>query len=1074
MGHRYAELHVHSAFSFLDGASLPEDLVSRAVELDLSALALTDHDGLPGVVQLATAARSVGLPTVIGAELSLPLDGQVYAPRRAGDRDPDANHLLVLARGVDGYRRLSSAIGRAQLSTGMKGCADYSLESLAEAADGQWAILTGCRKGHLRRALASGGEAAARSELDRLGALFGRENIVVELTDLGSPLDRERNSILAGLAREAGLRAAATGQVHYATARERPLADTLAAIRSRTTLEDLDPWLPASGAFLRSDEEMRAIHARHEYAVDAAGELGAELAFDLDLVAPRLPPFPVPDGYTEATWLRELTYRGAERRYGVRGSTAGAWEQIDHELSTIEDLGFPGYFLIVHEIVDFCRSRGIFCQGRGSAANSAVCYALGITAVDAIRHRMLFERFLSPGRSGPPDIDIDIESGRREEVIQHVYSRHGREHAAQVANVISYRPKMAVREAGRALGFELGQVDAWAASVERWGSLTGEESDIDPTVLTIAEQMLRLPRHLGIHSGGMVMCEGPVIDVCPVGWATAPGRTVLQWDKDDCAEAGLVKFDLLGLGMLTALRLAFTEIARYGAVDENGQPYELHTVPEEDPLVYDLLCAADTVGVFQVESRAQMSTLPRLRPRVFYDIVVEVALIRPGPIQGNAVNPYIARRRGREPVTYLHPLLKPALEKTLGVPLFQEQLMQIAVDAAGFSPAQADQLRKAMGSKRSKQRMEALHVLLVAGMMERGIDESVAEQIYDSLKAFADFGFPESHSFSFAYLVYASAWLKVHHPEAFYMGLLGAQPMGFYSPQSLVADARRHGVRTARADINYSDVEASLEQSVDRVPGEDAPPPRAPVAHVRPRSDRVLRLGLSAIKGLGEGASRIVAARRERPFVSMADAARRCRLNERDLRILSEAGALTSLGVGRRQGMWAAGPLGSEETVDNGWIQPTIPGTEVGIVAPDLPDMTQAEVIVADVTRTGVSSTYPTVLVRDRLSQRGVLSVADILTAPIGTRLSVGGIVTHRQRPHTARGTLFLSIEDETGLLNVVCSAGLWARHRDIARRSRALIVRGMVERADGTVNFVADGFEQLPLSLPVSSRDFR
>ncbi|MEZ7897654.1 MAG: error-prone DNA polymerase [Flaviflexus sp.] len=1091
MGHRYAELHAHSAFSFLDGASLPEDMVTRAVDIELSALALTDHDGLAGVVQLATAARDVGLPTVIGTELSLPLEGRVYADKRAGERDPEGQHLLVLARGVEGYRRLSSAIGRAQLATGSKGRADYTLEGLAESGGGHWQILTGCRKGAVRTALEQEGYGAAKRELDRLVALFGRDSVAVEITDLGYPLDRERNDTLVELARECKVRVVATGQAHYATSQERPLADTLAAIRSRSTLEEIDAWLPASGAYLRSDEEMRVIHARHEHAVDAAGELGSELAFDLHHVAPQLPPFPVPEGHTEASWLRELTYRGARRRYGPRGdrdTTVGAWEKIDYELAIIEELDFPGYFLIVHEIVEFCHDNNIFCQGRGSAANSAVCFALGITAVDAVRHQMLFERFLSPGRSGPPDIDIDIEARRREEVIQHVYEMHGREHAAQVANVISYRPKMAVRDAGRALGFELGQVDAWSKSVERWGSLTsaddGEGGEaatptdsvdgIDPQVLAIGEQMLRLPRHLGIHSGGMVMCEGPVIDVCPVGWATAPGRTVLQWDKDDCAEAGLVKFDLLGLGMLTALRLAFTEIANQGFVGESGEPYELHTVPEDDPRVYDLLCAADTVGVFQVESRAQMSTLPRLRPRVFYDIVVEVALIRPGPIQGNAVNPYISRRRGREPVTYLHPLLKPALEKTLGVPLFQEQLMQIAVDAAGFTPAEADQLRKAMGSKRSIQRMEALRGKLMDGMRAKGVGEDVGEQVYESLKSFADFGFPESHAFSFAYLVYASAWLKVHHPEAFYMGLLGAQPMGFYSPQSLVADAKRHGVRVARADINHSAVEASLERSVGLVPGEENWPQVPRNNRVEPHGDLVLRLGLESVKGLGESAARIEQARRDEPFVSMADLARRAHLGEQELRTLAEAGALTSLGVSRREGMWAAGPLGTAEKVEHGWIQPAIPGTEVGVSAPRLPQMSRAETVVADVTTTGISNDYPTVLVRDRLSERGILPIIDILTAPIEKRLFVGGIVTHRQRPHTAKGTIFMSIEDETGMLNVVCSSGLWNRYRDVARRSRALIIRGMVERADGTINFVADGFEPLPLSLPVTSRDFR
>ncbi|WP_054953566.1 error-prone DNA polymerase [Flaviflexus massiliensis] len=1085
---RYAELHAHSAFSFLDGASLPEDLVNRAAELELSALALTDHDGLPGVVQLATAARDVGLPTVIGTELSLPLEGQVYADKRAGARDPEGRHLLVLAHGVDGYRRLSSAIGRAQLATGRKGRADYSLEGLAEASGGQWQILTGCRKGHVRSALETEGYEAAGRELDRLIALFGQDHVAVEVTDLGNPHDRERADTLVELARDYGVRAVATGQVHYATAEERPLADTLAAIRSRATLDDIDAWLPASGAYLRSDAEMRRIHARHEHLVDAASELGSELAFDLQHIAPQLPPFPVPEGHTEASWLRELTYRGARQRYGDRNETVGAWEQIDHELAVIEELYFPGYFLIVHEIVEFCRINNIFCQGRGSAANSAVCFALGITAVDAVRHKMLFERFLSPGRSGPPDIDIDIEARRREEVIQHVYDMHGREHAAQVANVISYRPKMAVRDAGRALGFELGQVDAWSKSVERWGSLlhaddgeggetevsTDSVDGIDPQVLSIGQQMLRLPRHLGIHSGGMVMCAGPVIDVCPVGWATAPGRTVLQWDKDDCAEAGLVKFDLLGLGMLTALRLAFTEIADQGFRDEKGRPYELHTVPEDDPAVYDLLCAADTVGVFQVESRAQMSTLPRLRPREFYDIVVEVALIRPGPIQGNAVNPYISRRRGREPVTYLHPLLKPALEKTLGVPLFQEQLMQIAVDAAGFTPAESDQLRKAMGSKRSVQRMEALRGKLLAGMKAKGIEEEAGNEIYESLKAFADFGFPESHAFSFAYLVYASSWLKVHHPEAFYMGLLAAQPMGFYSPQSLMADARRHGVRIARADVNHSAVEASLERSTVPVPGEEGSPQAPANNRVYPHEDLVLRLGLDSVKGLGEGADRIRQSRHEAPFESMADLARRAELGERELRILAEAGVLTSLKISRREGMWAAGPLGQSQRVGHGWIQPTIPGTEVGVAAPQLPEMSRAETVIADVTRTGISADYPTVLVRERLAQQGVLPILNILGAPVGERLWVGGIVTHRQRPHTAKGTIFLSIEDETGMLNVVCSSGLWNRYRDIARRSRALLIRGMVERADGTVNFVADSFAHLPLSLPVTSRDFR
>lgn len=1064
---RYAELHAHSAFSFLDGASLPEELVTRAGELELDALALTDHNGFPGVVQFASAARTIGLPTVIGTELATE-----FVETRTGHPDPGGHHVLLLAHGPTGYKKLSATIARAQLASGTKGQPFYTLEHLASALAGDVHILTGCRKSHLHTALAAGLD-HARTELDRLVALFGRDNVAVELSDHGGPLDKERNATLYELGSSFGLEIIATGNVHYARPTDRALADVMAATRARKNLMEIDPWLPASSRHLRSAEEMRRIHASYPEAVASASRLGLELAFDLQLVAPKLPPFPVPEGHTEATWLREIVERGARDRYGPPGHTPGAWEMIDHELEIITDLDFPGYFLIVHEIVDFCRQQGIFCQGRGSAANSAVCFALGITAVDAVRHNMLFERFLSPDRSGPPDIDVDIEARRREEVIQHVYSRYGREHAAQVANVITYRPRSAIRDVGRALGHDEGTIDRWASSVERWGSLESDDA-IDARVVDVAERMLRLPRHLGIHSGGMVMCEGPVIEVCPVDWATMPGRTVLQWDKDDCADAGLVKFDLLGLGMLTALRLSFTDIASRGATDGEGRPLTLHTVPDEDPAVYDLLCAADTVGVFQVESRAQMSTLPRLRPRTFYDIVVEVALIRPGPIQGQAVSPYIARRRGRQEVTYLHPLLKPALEKTLGVPLFQEQLMQIAVDAAGFSPSQADALRKAMGSKRSMEKMEALRHQLMSGMAAKGIDDETAVKIYDSLKAFADFGFPESHAFSFAYLVYASAWLKVYHPESFYAGLLGAQPMGFYSPQSLVADARRHGVRVARADINYSSVEAHVEQSVADVIGENPNcPPPSPL--VRPHPDLVLRIGLGACKGLGDDARRIVAEREKGPYSSVEDLAHRLALSEKSIRVLAEAGALTSVRVSRRDGMWKAGALASRDLHVAGWIQPAIPGTEVGVHAPELPEMSDAEMLVADVLTTGVTtSTYPTALIRPQLEQRGVLRISDILSSPVGTRMRVGGIVTHRQRPHTAHGTLFLSIEDETGLLNIICSPGLWAAQKHVARRSRALIVRGMIERADGVTNFVADGFEELVLAVPSASRDFR
>ena len=1103
----YAELHAHSAFSFLDGASQPEELVHEAARLRLSALALTDHDGLYGVVRFAQAARDAGLPTVFGAELHLPTaDGVLDEP--TGTPDPRATHLLVLARGPDGYRALSSAIAEAHLATGTKGLADHRLPDLAAAADGQWLVLTGCRKGAVRQALEAAGPGrldvdAARVELDRLVALFGRDNVAVEVTDAGDPWDSERCDALADLAACTGLPLVATGNVHYARPADADLGAALAAVRARASLDDVDGWLPAgTGAHLRSAREMLARHRRHPHAVATAAALAAECAFDLSLVAPRLPPYPVPPGHDEASWLRELTRRGALERYGPPEAerVPGAWAQVHRELDVIESLGFPGYFLIVHDLVSFCHERGILCQGRGSAANSAVCYALGVTAVDAVRHGLLFERFLAPERDGPPDIDVDIESVRREEVIQYVYERFGRRHAAQVANVISYRPRSAVRDAARALGFDVGQQDAWSKSIERWGSLRGpdpssnwhhltkaptvgpggavagatsqvtgadawvgddkhdmvpahrpppasELGEIPDAVVDLAERFLRLPRHLGIHSGGMVLCDRPVIEVCPVEWARMPGRTVLQWDKDDCADAGLVKFDLLGLGMLSALRIAF-ELVR----EHEGVELGLHSLPQEDPAVYDLLCAADTVGVFQVESRAQMATLPRLQPRTFYDIVIEVALIRPGPIQGGSVHPYINRVRGREPVTFLHPLLEKSLGKTHGVPLFQEQLMQMAIDVAGFSGAEADQLRRAMGSKRSVERMEALRARLMSGMAERGIPADVREQIYDKLKAFADFGFPESHAFSFAYLVYASSWLKVHHPAAFYAGLLAAQPMGFYSPQSLVADARRRGLTVLRPCVQASGVQAGVER-----PGGSGSP-------------LAVRLGLAAVRGVGEPVAEALVAERAAhgPFTGVRDLVRRVQLRTPQLEALATGGALARLGVDRREGLWAAGALALEGP-------DTLPGVAVGVEAPPLPGMSDVEAAMADVWATGISpDSYPTQYVRDGLDAAGVITVARAFTDEPGRRVAVAGVVTHRQRPGTAQGVTFLSLEDETGLLNVVCTAGLWHRFRTVARSSAALVVRGQIERADGATNLVAEHLAPLSLRVPTASRDFR
>ncbi|HYN72677.1 MAG TPA: error-prone DNA polymerase, partial [Nakamurella sp.] len=714
----YAELHCHSAFSFLDGASTPEHLVAEALRLGLQSLAITDHDGLYGIVRFAEAATDTPLRTMYGAELSLGLPEP-----QMGIADPVGDHLLVLARGQPGYQRLSQQISRAQLTGGEKGRPVYDLDELADAAQDNWLILTGCRKGRVRRALSTGGPDRARAEIVALMDRFGRHNVVVELTTQLLPTDDEDNDALADLAAGLGLPVVATTGAHYATPQASRLGAAMAAVRGRRSLDEADPYLPPGpGAYLRSGAEMAALFARYPSAVPTAAALGQECSFDLHLVAPQLPPYDVPPGHDENSHLRQLTMIGAARRYGSPQEKPDAYAQIDKELTIIATLNFPGYFLIVHDIVAFCRDHHILCQGRGSAANSAVCYALGITAVDAVRYQLLFERFLAPERDGPPDIDIDIESDRREEVIQYVYDKYGRDYAAQVANVNTFRPRMAVRDMAKALGHSPGQQDAYSKQLDGWAPLAAQveaasagtgpmEHAIPVDVLELAGQIQDFPRHLGIHSGGMVICDRPVAQVCPVEWGRMENRSVLQWDKDDCAAMGLVKFDLLGLGMLSALHYAVDLVREHEGIEVDFAALDL-----EEPAVYEMLQRADSVGVFQVESRAQMATLPRLKPRTFYDLVVEVALIRPGPIQGGSVHPYIRRRNGMEPVTYDHPVMKRSLSKTLGIPLFQEQLMQLAVDVAGFDAGEADQLRRAMGAKRSTVKMEKLKARLYEGM----------------------------------------------------------------------------------------------------------------------------------------------------------------------------------------------------------------------------------------------------------------------------------------------------------------------------------------------------------------------
>ncbi|MGO1736512.1 MAG: error-prone DNA polymerase [Leucobacter sp.] len=1086
----YAELHAHSHYSFLDGASSPESLMSEAARLGLAGLALTDHNGLYGAARLAEAADShPEVLTVYGAELSLDLD----APQ-LGVADPVGTHLLVLADGPSGYRRLTAAITEAQLDGGEKGRPVYDLERLAEIANGEWAILTGCRKGAVPRALAPGfsgyanntadREDLARTELHRLTALFGADQVFVELTDHGHPGDDALIDQLAALAAETGVPTLATGAVHYARREEAPLAEAMAAIRSRRSLDELDPFLPASGvAHLSSGDTMQRRFAEHSDAVARTVPLAQQLAFPLRSAVPGLPHLDVPNGHTQMSWLRHLVFTGVHKRYGH--VSAAVTDRLERELAVIEQKDFPGYFLIVYDLVREARERGILCQGRGSAANSAVCYMLEITAVDAIYYDLPFERFLSSIRDEEPDIDVDFDSERREEIIQYAYERYGRQNAAQVANVISYRPKAATRDAAKALGYGPGQQRAWTRGIERWGGITAQDADksgIPQPVTELATQLLGAPRHLGIHPGGMVLTRRPVGEVCPIEHARMENRTVLQWDKDDCAAMGLVKFDMLGLGMLSALRATMDLVE--GAT---GESWTLDSIPKEEAAVYDMLCRADAIGVFQLESRAQLGTLPRLKPRQFYDLVIEIALIRPGPMQGGAVHPYLRRRNGEEPVTYPHPVLEDVLRRTLGIPLFQEQLMQMAVAIGNCSAEDADLLRRSMGSKRGEERVTGLKTKLFAGMADHGLDDAAAANIYAQIQAFASFGFAESHSLSFALLVYASSWFKLHYPAAFLAGLLQSQPMGFYSPRTLVEDARRHGVTVHPPDVQRSEVSAMLElsSSVQRSPGPSGlhactelpqPPvgafdPQAPDTGATHRRDAhfAVRLGLAGVRGIDEeAAKRITGARGTGPFLDLADLARRADLNRQQLEALATAGACASLGLSHREAVWAAAPAADNR-------ERFLPGIAVHVQPPLLPLLTPAEQISLELWSTGVTTgTHPVALLRDVLDTRGTIRSDRIHEIEPGSLIETAGLVTHRQRPGTAGGVTFMTLEDESGSINVIIWSAVWERYRSIARVSPALIVRGTLQRSpDGVANLIANRFEPLSAPTSITSRDF-
>lgn len=1080
----YAELHVHSSFSFLDGVSSPENLVARAAQLGHTAMAMTDHNGLYGVVRFAEAAAAHGLATILGAELSLS-----QGRSRTGVPDPEGSHLLVLARGEEGYHRLAMALTEAHLASSEKGTVDFDLDALVDIGKDHWLIMTGCRKGSVRaplshrRAPTQGEQDASERALTELVDRFGANNVVVELFDHQQPLDSVHNDFLASLATQHGLASVATNLVHYATVREARLAQAMAAVRARTSVEKLQSWLPAANtAYLRSGSDQAARFARYPGAVERTVTLGTELSFSLKKVTPGLPRSLCPPGREPNEYLRQIVLGAVPRRYP--DASAQTLERIHRELEVIESKDFAGYFLIVHDIVRFARSRGILCQGRGSAANSAVCFLLDITAVDSIYYNLPFERFLSALRDEEPDIDVDFESNRREEVIQYVYQRYGRRCAAQVATVIEYRPKSAVRDMARALGYSPGQQDSFSRQVERSGAfLASDQHTIPADVTELALQTLTLPRHLGIHSGGMVLTDRPVSEVVPIEPAAMADRTIVQWDKDDCAWMGLVKFDLLGLGILEAIRETFDLASTH-----LGEHWELATLPRDEAGVYDMLCRADSIGVFQVESRAQMALLPRLRPRRFYDLAIQIAMIRPGPIQGGAVHPFVRRKAGVEPIEYLHPALEECLERTLGVPVFQEQLMQIAMAVGSCDAADADLLRRAMGSKRGLEKIESLRETLYAGMLDNGLDRATADRIYSMIQAFAHFGFAESHSLSFALLVYSSAWLKLHYPALYLTGLLRAWPMGFYSPASLVSDAERHGVEVRRPCVQESGVQAGVEpRSGDTVAATgldscliyDPPAPSAVFdpalpdpTHSHPRDrELAVRLGLASVRGIGVEVAEKIATEREShgPYLSPQDMVRRVGLSAPQLESLATAGALSSWGHDRREALWMAGHLAQEHPR-------FLPHSSTALTLPSLAPMSEYQTMLADRVATGVSpGDHPMHYWRSLLSAQGVMAVSGLLQYENSRRVWVAGLVTHRQRPATARGVTFLNLEDETGLVNVICGVGFWKRHRTVLRESSAVIIRGILERSpEGVMSVVADAVEALASGVPVTSRDFQ
>jgi error-prone DNA polymerase len=1041
----YVELHCHSAFSLLDGASAPETLVERASALGMPALALTDHNELGGFIRFAQAADAAGVRAIIGAELTVRVD----------EHD---THLVLLAESRVGYGNLSTLITRARMDA-PRGEPAVSLDQVAVHAAGLIA-LTGCPRGWVPSRIAAGDPVGARKALSQLVEIFGRGQVAVECWDHDLPEERAIVRRLIPLAHETGVPWIVTNDVHYADTTGRIVHDVLSALRHESTLDNMGTRLrPNAEWYLKGATAMRRRWQHDPRGLAATLAVAERCAFQLAHLKPTLPAFPLPTGTTPDAYLAAQVERGAIDRWGA-ARTAAHDRQIAHELATIARLKLAGFFLIVWDIMQFARREGILAQGRGSAANSAVCYCLGITAVDPIAMGLLFERFLSDGRTEPPDIDLDFAHRERERVIQYVYHRYGRDHAAMVCEQITYRGRSAVRDAARVLGFSVDQANALSTLSDRFSAKVTAESLLPPggpleqagldphdrrvqRLADIVGGLHQLPRHRSIHVGGFVLTAEPLSTVVPIEPASMPDRTVIQWERDDLDPAGLVKIDLLGLGMLTLLQDCLKYIT-----ETRGLAIELATLDMFDEAVYASISRADTIGVFQIESRAQMATLPRLQPRCFYDLVVEVAIIRPGPIQGDMVHPYLRRRAGREAITYPHPRLQPILERTLGVPLFQEQGMQVAVACAGFTPAEADALRRAMGHKRSREKMAAIHDQLVGGMTKNGIAPELAERIYNQINGFADYGFPESHAASFALLVYASAYLRYYYAPEFLAAILNAQPMGFYAPGTLIEDARRHGVVVRPIDLTCSAWDCTLE------PNGAAP---------------AVRLGLRQVRGLGAAArERLEQARAAGgPFTSIANVVARVKLDRRAMRQLAEAGAFDGM-LGeepnlqrRRRALWRV----LEALRGTGGPLVVHPPSEI---PPSLPGMSPAELTAADYRTTGLSlNGHPMLHLREMLRPNGVRTAHQIIAhGQDGEQVAAAGLVICRQRPGTAKGFVFLTLEDETGLVNIVVTPRRFDQQATVISHTPLLIVRGTLQVEGAVIHLRAEQFTPLDAAV--------